>query len=59
MTGTLKYRKVDWGFFPEDEDLVRVTFVDDRGELYNGWVNNELGLVYGLAKWFERSTSRG
>ncbi len=59
VTGMLKYRKLDWGFFPEDEDLVRVTFLDDRGELYNGWVNNELGLVYGLAKWFERQHEQG
>ncbi len=59
MTGILKYRKLDWGFFPEEEDLVRVTFVDEEDDLYNGWVNNELGIIYGLSKWFEKYHERG
>ncbi len=52
VAGTLYLRNSDRGFFPAQPDVVQVTL--NVGEnRFDVWVNNRLGLVFGLKEWYE------
>lgn len=55
VAGTRYLRHSDRGFFPTDPQLVQAAVVASDGQKFDIWVNNGLGLVYGLKDWYENS----
>ena len=53
VAGTRYLRSSDRGFFPLEPELVQVTLVAGDGSRFDAWVNNRLGLVFGLKDWYE------
>jgi hypothetical protein len=39
--------------FPKQPDFLQVTTVDENGTTRTNWVNNGLGLMYGLKAWYD------
>jgi hypothetical protein len=39
--------------FPRQPEFLQVTTVDESGKTRTNWVNNELGLMYGLGEWYK------
>ena len=53
VAGTRFLRNADRGFFPAEPALVQPTLILDDGTRLDVWVNNNLGLVFGLKDWYE------
>jgi hypothetical protein len=52
--GTLKVRRIDCPFFPEEPALQFLLATDESGREVPLWVNLSLGLCFGLKEWYER-----
>lgn len=53
VAGTRYLRNSDRGFFPVEPELVQVTLSAPDGSRFEAWVNNRLGLLYGLKEWYD------
>lgn len=53
LAGTAYLRNDQRGLLPTEPDLVEVTFLLPDGNRQEVWVNNRLGLVYGLKEWYD------
>src|SRR5205823_6162979 len=53
VTGTRYLRNSDRGFFPTEPDLVQATLIAPDASRFDVWVNNLLGLVFGLKEWYD------
>ncbi len=53
VAGTFYLRNSDRGFFPQTPDQVHVSFLLSGGGRFDVWVNNRLGLVFGLKEWYD------
>jgi hypothetical protein len=53
VAGTLYLRNSDRGFFPQDVDISQVTLNGPDNARFDVWVNNRLGLIFGLKEWYE------
>lgn len=53
VVGTRFLRNSDRGFFATTPALVHATLLPGDGSRFDVWVNNNLGLVFGLKEWFE------
>lgn len=53
VAGTRYLRHADRGFFPVEPDVVQVTMVAPDGSRFEAWVNNRLGLLFGLKEWYD------
>jgi hypothetical protein len=53
VAGTYYLRNSDRGFFPVSPDLVQVTLLPPDGSRFDVWINNRLGLVFGLKEWYD------
>ncbi len=53
LTGTIKLRLMDSDFFAEEESLTMVNFDCEDHELLGLWLNKDVGLIYGLAAWYQ------
>lgn len=53
VAGTRYLRNSDRGFFPLEPEVVQVTLTAADGSRFDAWVNNRLGLVFGLKDWYE------
>jgi hypothetical protein len=54
IAGTLYLRNSDRGFFPTTPDVLQVALVQGD-QRYDVWVNNRLGLIFGLKEWYDAS----
>lgn len=52
VAGTLKVRRIDRPFFPEEPALQFLLAIDDSGTEVPLWVNLSLGICFGLADWY-------
>lgn len=55
VAGTRYLRHSDRGFFPEEPQLQQPTLITNEGQRLEIWVNNGLGLIFGLKDWYENS----
>lgn len=55
VAGTRYLRHSDRGFFPQDPQLLQPTLVTSEGQRLEIWVNNGLGLIFGMKDWYENS----
>ena len=53
VEGTLYVRHEDRPFFPLEPDFVSLVFILPDGNRQEVWLNNRLGLVYGLKEWYD------
>lgn len=53
VAGTLYIHHVDRPFFPLEPDLVSLDFVTPDGDRHEVWLNNRLGLIFGLKEWYD------
>ena len=53
VAGTRYLRNADRGFFPVEPDLVHAPIVVSDGSRFDVWVNNRLGLIFGLKEWYD------
>ncbi|HTE19368.1 MAG TPA: hypothetical protein VK689_13420 [Armatimonadota bacterium] len=53
VAGTRYLRNVDRGFFPTAPDIVEVVMVTPDGNRFEAWVNNRLGLIFGVKEWYD------
>jgi hypothetical protein len=53
VAGTRYLRHADRGFFPADVDITQATLLSPDGSRFEVWVNNRLGLIFGLKEWYD------
>jgi len=53
VAGTRYLRYSDRGFFPTEPELVHVSLTAPDGTRFDAWVNNRIGLLYGLKEWYD------
>jgi hypothetical protein len=53
VAGTLYLRNQERGFFGVAPDILNVTLLSGDDQRFEVWVNNRLGLVYGLKEWYD------
>ncbi len=53
VAGTYYLRNRDRGFFPTEPDLVQVAVTPNDGPKFDLWINNRLGLVFGIKEWYD------
>jgi len=53
VAGTYYLRHSDRGFFPASPDLVQVTLIPEDGARFDVWINNRLGLLFGIKEWYD------
>jgi len=53
VAGTYYLRDSDAGFFPSQPDIVQVSLLTSDGGRFDVWVNNRLGLIFGLKEWYD------
>ncbi|MDW8106614.1 MAG: hypothetical protein RMK45_03935 [Armatimonadota bacterium] len=46
--GTIPLCQIPLGFFPDEPSLQQLTFIDERDQAYEVWLNHETRLIYGL-----------
>lgn len=55
VAGTLYLRHADRGLFPTEPDILQATLLPSEGNRFDVWLNNRLGLLYGLKEWYEET----
>lgn len=50
--GTLPMCQIPLGFFPDDPSIQSFTFIDEKGNHHEVWLNHETRLIYGLLDRF-------
>jgi len=53
VAGTYYLRNSDRGFFPAEADVVQVSVTPNDGAKFDLWINNRLGLVFGIKEWYD------
>jgi hypothetical protein len=53
VAGTLYVHHQDRPFFPLEPDLVSLSLVTPDGSRQEVWLNNRLGIVFGLKEWYD------
>ncbi len=53
VAGTLYIHHQDRAFFPLEPDLVSLTVVLPDGTRQEIWMNNRLGIIFGLKEWYD------
>lgn len=54
VLGTLPIRTIDRPLFDREADLSLLLMRYGDGEVYPAWLNTKAGLLFGLARWYER-----
>jgi hypothetical protein len=53
VAGTYYLRNSDRGFFPTSPEVLHVPINTPDGSRFEVWINNRLGLVFGLKEWYD------
>lgn len=54
IMGTMALRAIDRPFFADQPALSLLIMRYDDAEAYPVWLNNEIGLLFGLSRWYQR-----
>ncbi len=46
--GTIPMCQIPLGFFPDEPTVQQLTFIDEKGQTYEVWLNHQTRLIYGL-----------